>query len=90
MVDRLGDGLSAVYSFFEPALSRRSLGSLMILRVIEETRALGLPYTYLGFWDAGCSKMAYKARFQPLDVYTTAGWRRMSDDDTGRAGDDRT
>jgi len=74
LIDRLGDGLSAVYSFFDPALGRRSLGSLMILWTLRETRTLGLPYTYLGFWVAGCSKMSYKARFQPLEVHTPDGW----------------
>lgn len=77
LIDRLGDGLSAVYSFFDSALGRRSLGSLMILWCIRETAALGLPYTYLGFWVAGCSKMAYKARFQPLEVYAPDGWRPL-------------
>jgi arginine-tRNA-protein transferase len=74
LIDRLGDGLSAVYSFFDPAIDRRSLGSLMILWTIRETQSLGLPYTYLGFWVAACSKMSYKARFQPLEVYTPQGW----------------
>lgn len=74
LIDRLGDGLSAVYSFFDPLLHRRSLGSLMILWTIEETRSLGLPYSYLGFWVQGSSKMSYKERFQPLEVYTPAGW----------------
>lgn len=74
LVDRLGDGLSAVYSFFDPALGRRSLGSLMILWAIRETRSLGLAYTYLGFWVAECSKMSYKSRFQPLEVHTPDGW----------------
>lgn len=77
LIDRLADGLSAVYSFFDPAVQQRSLGSLMILWTIEETRSLGLPYTYLGFWVAGCSKMSYKARFQPLEVCTPEGWRLL-------------
>ena len=74
LIDRLGDGLSAVYSFFDPTMSARSLGSLMILWSIHETAALGLPYSYLGFWVADCSKMSYKARFQPLEIYTPTGW----------------
>lgn len=77
LIDRLGDGLSAVYSFFDPQLQRRSLGSLMILWTIQETRSLGLPYSYLGFWVQESSKMSYKARFQPLEVYTPAGWTPM-------------
>jgi len=77
LIDRLADGLSAVYSFFEPAAERRSLGSLMILWAIEETRLLNLPYTYLGFWIACCSKMSYKVRFQPLEVCTPDGWKLL-------------
>ena len=49
----------------------------MILWTIRQTATLGLPYTYLGFWVADCSKMAYKARFQPLEVYTPAGWMSL-------------
>ena len=74
LLDRLDDGLSAVYSFFDPAVERRSLGTYMILWLTEHTRVLGLTYTYLGFWIAGCSKMSYKRRFQPLEAYTPDGW----------------
>lgn len=78
LVDRLRDGLSAVYSFFEPTLHWRSLGTSMILWLVEEARREGLPYAYLGFWVAGCSKMSYKIRFQPLEGYTPEGWRLLS------------
>lgn len=74
LVDRLHDGLSAVYSFFEPAQSERSFGTYMIMRLIERTRAAGLPYLYLGYWISGSRKMAYKANFRPLEGLTSRGW----------------
>lgn len=74
LVDRLHDGLSAVYSFFEPSQSERSLGTYMIMRLVERTRAAGLPYLYLGYWISGSRKMAYKANFRPLEGLTSRGW----------------
>jgi|SRR6185503_3781439 arginine-tRNA-protein transferase len=74
LVDRLHDGLSAVYSFFEPGQSERSFGTYMIMRLIERTRAAGLPYLYLGYWISGSRKMAYKANFRPLEGLTSRGW----------------
>ena len=78
LIDQLSDGLSAVYSFFEPELAQRSLGSLMIVRLIERSRALGLPYLYLGYWISGSRKMAYKARFRPLEGLGANGWHSMA------------
>jgi len=75
LVDRLDDGLSAVYSFFEPAEPRRSLGSFVVLKLIEQARAEGLPYVYLGFWVANSPKMAYKGRFRPLEGFGPDGWQ---------------
>ena len=80
LVDRLRDGLSAVYSFFEPAEDQRGLGNFMVLRLIELSRELGLPYLYLGYWIAGSRKMAYKARFRPLEALGANGWKRVPDD----------
>ncbi len=77
LFDRLSDGLSAVYSFFDPNQTRRSLGSHMILWTIERTQAQGLPYTYLGYWIDGCQKMAYKARFQPIEAHSETGWHLL-------------
>lgn len=74
LVDRLHDGLSAVYSYFEPSQSERSLGTYMIMRLVERTRAAGLPYLYLGYWISGSRKMAYKANFSPLEGLTSRGW----------------
>ncbi|MBT6118990.1 MAG: arginyltransferase [Rhodospirillaceae bacterium] len=78
LLDALGDGLSAVYSFFDIDKAERSLGTFVILWLIERSRAEGLPYTYLGYWIAASRKMAYKARFQPLEALTPDGWERMS------------
>ncbi|MDX2289836.1 MAG: arginyltransferase [Hyphomicrobiaceae bacterium] len=76
LCDRLSDGISMVYSFFDPADSERSLGTYMILEQIERARRLGLPYVYLGYWVQGSRKMAYKARFQPQEHLTAEGWKR--------------
>jgi arginyl-tRNA--protein-N-Asp/Glu arginylyltransferase len=80
LVDRLRDGLSAVYSFFDPAEEQRGLGNFMVLRLIELSRELGLPYLYLGYWIAGSRKMAYKARFRPLEALGANGWKRVPDE----------
>ncbi|HJN23217.1 MAG TPA: arginyltransferase [Rhodospirillales bacterium] len=79
LADRIVKGLSAVYSFFDPALRRRSLGSYMILSLLEQAKTEGLAHVYLGYWVASSSKMAYKARFRPLEAHTPEGWRRHAD-----------
>jgi arginyl-tRNA--protein-N-Asp/Glu arginylyltransferase len=79
LVDRLGDGLSLVYSFYDPALARRSLGSFVILDHIRHAQRLGLPYVYLGYWVEGSHKMDYKARFRPLELLRPNGWTRLEE-----------
>lgn len=79
LIDQLSDGLSMVYSFFKPELSKRSLGSFMILDHISRVRRLGLPYLYLGYWVKGSQKMDYKTRFEPLEVLTGNGWQLYSE-----------
>jgi arginine-tRNA-protein transferase len=74
LCDRLSDGISMVYSFFEPEASRRGLGTFMILDHIAHARRLGLPYVYLGYWIGGSTKMSYKRRFQPQQRLTANGW----------------
>jgi arginine-tRNA-protein transferase len=74
LVDVLADGLSLVYSFYDPALTRRSLGSFIILDHIQQAAVAELPYVYLGYWVEGSAKMAYKARFDPIEVLKPAGW----------------
>tara|TARA_R110002124_G_scaffold81527_2_gene214932 strand:- start:16876 stop:17637 length:762 start_codon:yes stop_codon:yes gene_type:complete len=77
LTDILGDGLSMVYSYFDPAESARSLGTYMILEHLERARRLGLPYLYLGYLVEGSPKMAYKARFQPQERLGGKGWERQ-------------
>lgn len=78
LTDEVADGLSMVYSFFDPdpSLDVRSLGTWMILDHIERARKRGLPYLYLGYYVAGSPKMEYKSRFQPQEHLTPSGWRR--------------
>ncbi|MBZ0217879.1 MAG: arginyltransferase, partial [Fimbriimonadaceae bacterium] len=78
LTDTLEDGLSMVYSFYNPHLQDRSLGSFMILEHIERTRKLGLPYLYLGFWVEGSRKMHYKSRFTPQEHLGRSGWVRQT------------
>ena len=77
LTDVLADGLSMVYSFYDPSMADRSLGTWMILDHIERTRSLGLPHLYLGYWVEGSRKMAYKARFLPQERLGMAGWDRV-------------
>ncbi len=77
LTDRLSDGLSMVYSFFDPSEMGRSLGTFMVLDHIEQARAAGLPYVYLGYWVDGCRKMSYKSRFTPLEALGKEGWRPL-------------
>lgn len=74
LVDVLEDGLSAVYSFYDPDVPERGLGTYAILALVEEARQRGLDHVYLGYWIAQSRKMAYKARFRPLEALTDNGW----------------
>ena len=85
LADRLGDGLSAVYSYFVPGMDKRSLGTFTILWLIERARALGLPYVYLGYWVPESRKMAYKARFRPAEILMGGAWRMLTEADHTRA-----
>lgn len=75
--DRLNDGLSAIYTFFEPEQEHRSLGTFAIMHLIEEVKALGLPHVYLGYWIAECRKMSYKTRFKPTQGLVNGTWQRV-------------
>ena len=75
LVDRLVDGLSSVYTFFEPALAGTSFGTYNILWQIRRCAELGLPYLYLGYWIAESAKMAYKATFRPIEGLVDGRWR---------------
>ena len=74
LCDRLSDGISMVYSFYDPDDAVRSLGTHMILDHIDHARRLGLPYLYLGYWIEGSRKMAYKSRFLPQERLGPNGW----------------
>ena len=75
LADRLSDSLSAVYSFFAPDEPRRSLGTYMVLWLVERAAAAGLAHVYLGYWIEECAKMAYKVRFRPVEILGEGGWR---------------
>jgi len=77
LTDVLSDGLSMVYSFFEPDEGDRSLGTFMILDHIERAKRMGLPYVYLGYWVPGSRKMDYKGRFLPQERLMPSGWSRV-------------
>jgi arginine-tRNA-protein transferase len=80
LVDRLADGLSAVYSFFDPAAHRRSLGTYIVLATVEMLRQRKSPFLYLGYWISRSRKMAYKSRFRPLQALGPLGWQPLEPD----------
>lgn len=82
LTDILDDGLSMVYSFFDPANDKLSLGTYVILDHIAIARELGLPYVYLGYWVPGSPKMDYKAKFKGLEVYRGGVWTPLKDPET--------
>lgn len=79
VLDRVEDGLSAVYTFFDPARENSSLGTYAVLWQIELARQLGLPYVYLGYWISESRKMAYKSNFRPLEGLVNGEWVRVRD-----------
>ncbi|MCL4065235.1 arginyltransferase [Pseudomonas sp. GX19020] len=74
LTDVFDDGLSMVYSFYDPAMNARSLGSYIILDHVEIAREAGLPYVYLGYWVPGSRKMGYKASFDALEIFKGGQW----------------
>lgn len=79
LTDILDDGVSLVYSFFDPDLRHRSLGTYVILDHVALAAGLGLPYVYLGYWVPGSAKMGYKASFPALEVYADGIWQPLRD-----------
>ena len=77
VVDEVLDGLSAIYTFYEPNEGRRSLGTYAVLYQIELCQIIGLPYVYLGYWIKNCNKMNYKTRFKPLELLQENGWKHQ-------------
>jgi arginyl-tRNA--protein-N-Asp/Glu arginylyltransferase len=93
LTDFLSDGVSMVYSFFDPELQASSLGSFIILDHITIAAEAQLPYVYLGYWVPGSAKMNYKARFQPLEIFADGRWALLSELDAtalSRRRGDRT
>ncbi len=77
LTDILSDGVSMVYSFYDPEYARDSLGSYIILDHIAMAAEVGLPYVYLGYWVPGSPKMDYKARFDPLEIFVEGRWTTL-------------
>jgi leucyl-tRNA---protein transferase len=94
LTDMLSDGVSMVYSFYEPEERDASLGTYIVLDHIAIAREAGLPYVYLGYWVPGSPKMDYKRRFRPLEIFHNGRWRTfdpagivgVTSTGTGRAG----
>lgn len=85
LTDRQADGLSMIYSFYDPDHAERSgLGTYIILDHMRLAAERGLPYVYLGYWVAGSDRMQYKVRFRPLERLTRSGWERISDEEQTR------
>jgi arginine-tRNA-protein transferase len=81
LTDRQGDGLSMIYSFFDPDKAERSgLGSYIIVDHVLRAQKAGLPYVYLGYWVEGSDRMSYKVRYQPIEKLGRAGWERFDPD----------
>lgn len=81
LVDLMSDGLSLVYSFYDPTLARRSLGSFVILDHVIQACLTNLPYVYLGYWVRGSEKMDYKVRFNPIELLKAEGWTLVASRD---------
>lgn len=78
VVDRLSDGLSAVYAFYDASVEDASYGTYNVLWLVEYCKSLGLPYLYLGYWIANSRKMAYKAKFRPIEGLAGDRWEELS------------
>ncbi len=79
VTDLVSNGLSAVYSFFEPEMAKSSLGTYCVLQQIEYAKTLGLDYVYLGYWIKDHPKMLYKSNFRPLQIFHDNKWQLLPD-----------
>lgn len=85
LTDKQGDGLSMIYSFYDPDHAERTgLGNYIILDHIRRASEMSLPYVYLGYWVEGAQRMQYKVRYRPLEQLTRTGWARMTDAEQDR------
>ncbi len=82
VTDKLSQGLSSIYTFYDPDAKKRSLGVFAILSQIEQAKSLGLPYLYLGYWIKRCKKMNYKINYQPAEILTNGHWRHYLEGST--------
>ncbi|MCM8731745.1 arginyltransferase [Hephaestia sp. GCM10023244] len=86
LTDRQADGLSMIYSFFDPAhAERHGLGNFIIMDHILRARAVALPYIYLGYWVKGSRSMEYKTRYRPIEVLGPQGWKLLPEDEEALA-----
>jgi arginine-tRNA-protein transferase len=79
LVDRLSDGFSSVYTFFEPDMPGSSFGTFSVLSQVQRCVDAGLPYLYLGYWIAQSPKMAYKASFSPIEGLIEGAWKVVAE-----------
>ena len=78
LTDRLRDGLSAVYSFYDADQEKRSLGTFMILSLVARSLSEGIPYVYLGYWIKNCRKMNYKTQYRPIELFVNQRWTLLT------------
>jgi len=87
VADQMEDGLSAIYTFYDPDEEARSLGTMAVLYQIEQCRDAGLDHVYLGYWIQNCEKMNYKSRFRPIELLQSGRWQRREQLPSGGALD---
>jgi arginine-tRNA-protein transferase len=78
VTDQLGDGLSAIYTYFDPDFADRSLGVFAVLKQLEYCLAKELPYLYMGYWIRDAAKMRYKTDYRPIELFINSRWIPMN------------